>query len=297
MSFICINTTYAQTKKESVVKKETKNLKVLSYNIWNGFDWGKDTDRHKKLIPWINSKKPDVVALQELCGYTKEKLEIDAKNWGHDYSVLLKTDGHSVGITSNKPIVLKGKIRENLWHGMLHVETWGIDFFVVHLSPMDRNFRYKEALIISKKIEQINNNNFIVLGDFNAHSPFDGELDLTFPKLLEEMQKNNLKNKQYDNLLDGQNDYSVMSKFLSIPLIDVIQRFVQPKDRFTFPGKASIGISKTVLEVKENRTRIDFILVSRELAKNCKSAFVFNKEDTTMLSDHFPVMAEFLLFD
>ncbi|MFT6324495.1 MAG: hypothetical protein ACJAWO_002060 [Halieaceae bacterium] len=32
-----------------------------------------------------------------------------------------------------------------------------------------------------------------MFGDFNAHSPFDGELDLTFPKLLERKQKSDLK--------------------------------------------------------------------------------------------------------
>ena len=60
-------------------KVEGKSLKVISYNIWNGFDWGKDTARQEKVINWIDAQKPDVVALQELCAYTKEKLLNDAK--------------------------------------------------------------------------------------------------------------------------------------------------------------------------------------------------------------------------
>lgn len=285
-------TIYSQ---ENQAGKSIQNLKVITYNIWNGFDWGKDEDRHQKYINWINTKKPDVLALQELCGYTQEKLLSDAKQWGHDYAIILKMDGYPVGLTSSKPIKLKEKVREGLWHGMLHVETWGIDFFVVHLSPADRDFRYREANIILDRINDIENENFIVLGDFNAHSPFDGELDLSFPKLLEKRQQSDLKNKKHKNLLDGEHDYSVMSKFLSIPSIDVVQRFVKPQDRFTFPGKALIGTWQTAEEVEANKGRIDFIMTSRSLAKVCAKASVFNGEDTSWLSDHYPVMVEFEL--
>ena len=86
-----------------------------------------------------------------------------------------------------------------------------------------------------------------------------------------------------------------MSKFLSYPLIDVTQRFVKPEERFTFPGKALIGIWYTAEELEQNKRRIDFIMTSRSLAKKCINAKVFNGEDTAMLSDHYPVMAEFEL--
>lgn len=268
-------------------------LKVITYNIWNGHDWGKDVDRHDKMVSWIKSKSPDVMALQELCGYTEEKLASDAKQWGHNYSIILKTDGYPVGLTSSKPIELKEKARDGLWHGTLHATTWNIDFFVVHLSPADRDFRFKEAGIILDKINTISNENHMVLGDFNAHSPFDGELDLTFPKLLERKQQSDLKSEKHLNLLDGQHDYSVISKFLSYPLIDVTQRFVKPQDRFTFPGKALIGIWQTAEEVEQNKGRIDFIMTSRALAKKCINVTVENGDDTAYVSDHYPVIAEF----
>ena len=200
----------------------------MSYNIWNGFDWGKDEERREALTNWINSKEPDIVAFQELCGYTEQKLLEDAKKWGHKYAIILKTGGYPVGLTSSKPIVLKEKVMDDLWHGMLHCKTWGIDVFVVHLSPADRDFRYKEAGIISEKIKAVKNENYVVLGDFNAHSPFDGDVDLNFPKLLEKRQLSDEKNEKHNNLLDGQHDYSVMSTFLSLPLIDVLHRYVIP---------------------------------------------------------------------
>lgn len=275
---------------------ETATLKVLSYNIWNGFDWGKDEDRREKLTNWIHSKKPDVVALQELCAYTEEKLLEDAKKWGHDYAIILKNDGYPVGLTSSKPINLKEKARKNLWHGMLHCETWGIDFFVVHLSPADRDFRYREAQIIKKKVENIKNENYIVLGDFNAHSPFDGDHDLSDNSLLEKVRKSDAQKDNQNNLLDKQFDYSVISSFLSLPLIDVTRRYVGPDNRFTFPARVLIGIWQTAEEIETNKRRIDYIFTSRALAKTCTNAFVFNKEETGLLSDHYPVMAEFRLY-
>jgi endonuclease/exonuclease/phosphatase family metal-dependent hydrolase len=282
-----------QTNKTYI--EETTTLKVLSYNIWNGFDWGKDEERREKLTSWIYSKKPDVVALQELCAYTEEKLLEDAKKWGHDYAIILKNDGYPVGLTSSKPIHLKERARENLWHGMLHCETWGIDFFVVHLSPADRDFRYREAQIIKGKVENIENENYIVLGDFNAHSPFDGDQDLSNTSLLEKIRMSDDKKENQNNLLDRQFDYSVIASFLALPLIDVVRRYVEPEDRFTFPARALIGIWQTAEEIEKNKHRIDYILASRALAKTCTNAFVFNKEETGLLSDHYPVMAEFRL--
>ncbi len=33
-------------------------LKVISYNIWNGFEYGKDSVRREKVIDWIDFKSP-----------------------------------------------------------------------------------------------------------------------------------------------------------------------------------------------------------------------------------------------
>ena len=96
----------------------------------------------------MKAQNPDVVALQELCGYTESRLLEDAKKWGHKYAVILKEDCYPVGLTSSKPIQLREKSRNGLWHGMLHCKTWGVEFFVVHLSPADLAFRIRESEII-----------------------------------------------------------------------------------------------------------------------------------------------------
>ena len=274
---------------------QDKNLKVITYNIWNGFDFRKDIDRKNGVIDWLVDQKPDVLALQELCGYNQETLLEDAKKWGHNHAVILKDNCHSVGLTSVRPIVIKEKVLDGLWHGMLHCETFGIDFFVVHLSPKDRDFRVKESNIIISKIASIENKSFVVLGDFNSHSPFDGDIDLVSPEFLERIRMSDLNNKANNNLLDGEFDYSVMSSFMSYPLIDVTQRFVGSQDRFTFPGEVLLKNYKSKESLEKNRRRIDFIMVSRELAKKCVNSTVHNDKETGLLSDHYPVVAEFKL--
>ncbi|MCL6265742.1 endonuclease/exonuclease/phosphatase family protein [Flagellimonas myxillae] len=264
----------------------------MTYNIWNGFDWGKDTERQTKFIDWIKSKDPDVLALQELCGYTEEKLKADAAKWGHPYSKILKTKGYPVGLTSKKPIVLKERALDSLWHGMLHCKTYGIDFFVVHLSPADANFRLKEAGIISEKIKAAHTDTFMVLGDFNAHSPFDGEALKHNKSLLQKYAKG--ESDKYSNLRLGTFDFAPISTFLGLPSIDLSKNFNDVRDRFTYPSPVLMGsYRENMEEVILTRERIDYILSSPVISKSCIGVTTYNSGETEALSDHFPIMAEF----
>lgn len=276
--------------------KETKTLKVITYNIWNGFDWGKDVDRKEKLVTWVKAQNPDVMALQELCGYTQEQLLIDAKKWGHNYAQILKTTGYSVGITSKKPIEVKGKIMEEMHHGALHCEIGGIDFMVIHFSPFSYKKRHAEAKIILDKLSKLSKdqNKYVVLGDFNALSPFDAHLYKNSATLISSKKESEAKHSHVRNLIDGELEYGVIGSFLGYPLIDVAQKFtLKLDDRISCPTQ--VFETEKGLGRHENSTRIDYILTSPFLAKQCIGSKVLNKEDTYYLSDHYPVIAEFQL--
>jgi len=265
---------------------------VMTYNIWNGFDWGKDKERKANLIEWVKAQNPDVVALQELCGYSEKQLKEDALEWGHQYVQILKTKGYPTALTSNQPIILKERKVKPFWHGLLHCETYGIDFYIVHLSPSDSDFRLKEATLIANRITEDKKDNYIVLGDFNAHSPFDAvwlEDKLNLKKKLLGSGKS-----KYSNLRKGEFDYSVISKFLALPAVDVCLNKVDAKQAFTFPTHALYGkYSFTEESAEKDRERIDYILASPKLAKSCVNVQIFNQEQTHKLSDHYPMMAEF----
>lgn len=51
-------------------------LKVMTYNIWNGFDWGKDTIRKENWARWIRDKNPDVL------GPCRNYADIPKRNYG-----------------------------------------------------------------------------------------------------------------------------------------------------------------------------------------------------------------------
>ena len=156
-------------------QEDISSFRVITYNIWNGFDWGKDTLRHQQFLDWTAFQKPDILALQELCGYTREKLAQDAKTWGHGY--------------------------------------W---------------------------------------------------------------------------------DYTVMSTFFASGLMDVSMPFLQPAERYSFPAPALVNIWQTESEIRRNRQRIDYPLASPLLAKQCIYSRILNGPETGGLSDHYPVVADFI---
>ncbi|MFT7162265.1 MAG: exodeoxyribonuclease-3 [Bacteroidia bacterium] len=272
------------------------SLKVVTYNIWNGFEWGKDDARKDKLTAWVKSQNPDVLALQELCGYTQEKLRADAKKWGHSYAEILKTTGYPVGITSNKPIDLKETILENMHHGALHCKIANIDFFVIHFSPFSYQKRQKETEIILEKLSKLSKDQkmYLVLGDFNAVSPHDADLYKKNEMLLPSLKASKSENSHVRNLLNGELEYGVVGSLLGYPLIDITQKHTSTWDeRVSFPTQ--VFESKKGNGRPPNSKRIDYILASSLLSEKCKTAKVLNQKETYYLSDHYPVVAEFNL--
>jgi len=285
------------------VLAQNDTLKVLSYNIWNGFDWGKDIERRAKMTAWLKGVDADVIGFQELNDFTPEDLKTWANEIGHGYSVLLKENGYPIGITSKEPIHLKTKMQGGLWHGMLHAETYGIDFIVVHLSPHDWKFRRREAEIICDYTEKsiFNNpdNQLMILGDFNSHSPFDAKFDTENPFTLKRSQlSDSLRTIQngpqaYQTLRNGTVDYSVISKFLSLPLIDTVQKRLSDEEKKTSPTPM-VGKDISSSDFEKYKQRIDYILISPNLEPTLLEAKILNQGIPDTLSDHYPVLASFL---
>lgn len=273
-------------------------IKLLSYNIWNGYDFGKDEKRRAELVAWINTENPSIVGLQELVNYTPEKLMEDAKNWGHNHSILLKENGYSVGLTSEYPIELKEKIFDGMHHGALHCKTGGLDIFVIHFSPSSYKKRLEEANIILKKLDKVteHNPNYIVMGDFNAHSPMDA--DLYKNNILLNRLRSFKKNQgQQGNLAYNELDYGVISRFLAYPLVDTCLKFTNGiSERGSFPGRVLAKVnSESEKDLVKRLERIDFIFVSPQLGQKLNHAVVFNKQPNWYLSDHYPVGIELLM--
>lgn len=254
-----------------------QKVRIISYNIFNGFDWGKDKDREERFVSWVKESQPDILALQELCGFTEKKLADLAQQWGHSYVAIVKEDGYPVGITSRRPIEVKAKLLEGVGHGLLHVDTYGLELLVTHLNPHDVLKRRAEAAKITKYIEDQKLTKYIVMGDLNAHSPADADR-------IENSRK------------DSENvDYSVISRFLAVPLVDICRRYVEADSRHTFPTPILMTVSKQESVRKRSSERIDFILLQPDLLEAVSDAFIYNGSDTDYLSDHYPIGVDLVL--
>ena len=144
-------------------------VRILTYNVWYGFT--KKSERKSEWLDYVKSLKPDVVALQELNGYTPEKLARDAKFWGHNYSSLLKEDGFPTGITSRYPISNLKKETDGYHHGMLSCKTRGIQIYNIHFHPGHWEIRHREVDLLLKTLSSLGSDEPVLLvGDFNTFS-------------------------------------------------------------------------------------------------------------------------------
>ncbi|WP_278935132.1 endonuclease/exonuclease/phosphatase family protein, partial [Parabacteroides johnsonii] len=255
-----------------------EKLRVISYNIWNGFEH--DASRRANFINWIKGQQPDILAMTELVGFTEKDLGQLASEYGHKYYAIVKEEGYPVGITSNEPITVVKKQMEGFWHGMLHVKTHGLDMIVTHLSPHDWKFRLKEAQMLTSYIQDNQLDNCMVMGDFNAYSPFDADWVETHAQLIENMQKWDAEQEAYRNMRDGRFDYSVLSKFLSIGLTDICRLYVPADKRTTFPAAFLYGWQHGDTRLHGIGERLDYILVSPSLVSRCLDARIHNGIET-----------------
>ena len=267
-----------------------EKLRVISYNIWNGFEH--DASRRANFINWIKGQQPDILAMTELVVFTEKDLGQLASEYGHKYYAIVKEEGYPVGITSNEPITVVKKQVEGFWHGMLHVKTHGLDMIVTHLSPHDWKFRLKEAQMLTSYIQDNQLDNCMVMGDFNAYSPFDADWVETHAQLIENMQKWDAEQKAYRNMRDGRFDYSVLSKFLSIGLTDICRLYVPADKRTTFPAAFLYGWQHGDTRLHGIGERLDYILVSPSLVSRCLDARIHNGIETEGISDHYPVSVD-----
>ena len=270
LCFSCANSIGAVTQ---------PRLRVISLNVYVGFH--QDEKRHANALKWVAEQNPDVVALQELNGYTIERLQKDARSWGHSYVQLCEVKtGFHLGLTSRKPIKNVHLItKDGIWHGIIHGETFGVDFFVLHLAPKDEGFRLAETKIVWREIMNIQSDDrpSVLLGDFNSACRFDLVKDV----YLQHASKEEPKVRKHLG-------FALMDQYLSEGLVDLVHQE---------GGPATVKQASYPSLLKLNGTpwycRIDFILASSSLAKKCRMARVVKDLETGQLSDHYPVMADF----
>lgn len=240
-------------------------VKIISYNIMEGFGRGEDKDRMARFTAWVKEQSPDVLALNELCGFTEAKLKALAASYGHPYVAIVKEKGYPVGLTSKTPLKVIDRKLEGYGHGLLHCKVLDMDFLVTHLNPSDRLKRKQEADNIVNYIHKNQLTNCLLMGDMNAHSPFDASWES-----------------------EHSEDYAVISTFMAASLHDICYKFTPDNQRYSFPTRI-LASSPKGEALRRQQERIDFIFVTNDLNSKCVDAEIYNGPDTDYLSDHYPI--------
>ena len=267
--------------------QDNKNIRILTYNIWYGFK--KKPDRKKEWIDYIKSLNSDIIALQELNGFTEEVLAKNAKSWGHPHTALLKEDGFPTGITSKYPIKNLEKITEGYHHGMLSCKTGGLQIYVIHLHPGHWEIRHREVdLLLETLMNHKPGEPILLVGDFNTFSIHDKKYYDQTPDIIPFFRRLDQRWKSNRNLRDDQLDYTHLNKFENAGYIDLI---AERRANFmgTFPTKLRLD------EDNGPDRRLDYFFANKELSIRCKLAKYLVNPKTDLLSDHYPAIAEFSL--
>lgn len=260
-------------------------IKIISYNIWNGFEG--DSLRRAYFVEWTKNQSADLVILTELVSFKEKDLVTLGKVCGYPHTALLKEEGYPVGVLSRQLVKTISKQVDGFWHGMMHVQTQGIDVIATHLSPFEWSYRLDEATKIVDYIHKQNLKDYLVAGDLNAHSPLDADEIMTHDSLLVNMQRWDASQKKYRNLRNGRFDFSVIAKFLSVGMEDALGRLIRPAEkRMTYPAAFLYNWKIDDKRLPLRRERLDYILLSPSLMERCIRADVYPVEG---VSDHYPV--------
>lgn len=289
-------------------------LRMISYNVKDGFTKSDDKknsiddkQRRVAVAEWLRAQQPDIVAFQELNDYTEERLKQEAATWDHPHVALLKSKGYPTGLTSRFPISKVQRVVGNgLWHGFLKGETAGIVFYVTHQAPFHWETRLHEATTVLQGVPAKEGDKEVVgalreigksrpvmiVGDFNAFSPLDRQYyeDIRLKKTL---SRENRNMRETSLAPDGDFDYSVMAKFNDAGLIDLVrQKNRNVADITSFPTLL-VQQELTPAQAERQRFRIDYAMVSADLAERCVKATVIKEAEMDMMSDHYPLLIEF----
>ncbi|MFN5534366.1 MAG: SMP-30/gluconolactonase/LRE family protein [Planctomyces sp.] len=265
-----------------------ETLTVITHNVWYGFT-KKGEPRHGEWLRWMAAQAPDVVSLQELNGYTAERLASDARAWGHAHSVLLKQDGFPTGITSRYPISDVRILRDGFHHGLLRCRIQGLWFYVIHFHPSNFERRIAEAGLLAADVASLPEADprILLAGDFNGFSPADRSHYDSDARLVPFFQQLDARNPGAKNLNNGRMDYGGIEAILQQGYVDVLAASRWSSETFA-------GSFPTPLVSDEDHgtdRRLDYLFASANLAGSVESPVILRDSVTARLSDHYPVRA------
>ncbi len=251
------------------------NLRIMSYNIFYGFrNLGSNKD---DFFNWVKSiYDPDIFFFQEIYDWSDAYFQQFAKSYGHSYTVSLRQRGFSSGISSKKPItnIRKVEMPKILHHGYIYAETYGLNLFVIHLTPYEVNDagniykidRNNEIRIILNDASAYKDKPAIISGDFNAFN-------------------------ERDNTVYG-SGYKYAGKDFTTTNLCIENGFYDSYSILHSRYKNSVPVN-TIINETQPGYRVDYIMVNEPLKAKSIFSDIIQSRFTDRASDHYPLIYTF----
>jgi exodeoxyribonuclease-3 len=265
---------------------QNKRLRVITYNILQGMKL--DTSAGKPdFVNWLKQMDPDVLAMQEVSGFTQASLEKLAQSYGHPYAVLLiEGEKYPVALTSKYPIVNVQRVSDNMDRGFIMARIKGLNVVCLHFTPFDYRKRAQEVDLLLAHIDaQPVKQKWMIMGDFNTVSPADSAM-YSDGRMVANYEAYEKKYPPIQKLCNGKLDYTVIEKIVASGFTDALKTTTPEFVKTVHPKRFE---PKTGADVP---SRIDFIFVSKDLVKKIAAARVLVDDFTNNYSDHYPVLME-----
>jgi exodeoxyribonuclease-3 len=265
---------------------QNKRLRVITYNILEGMKL--DTSAGKpNFVNWVKQMGPDVLAMQEVTGFTQASLEKLAQSYGHPYAVLLiEGEKYPVALTSRYPIVNVQKVSDNMDRGFIMARIKDLNVVCLHFTPFDYRKRAQEVDLLLAHIDaQLPKQRWMIMGDFNTVSPADSAM-YSDGRMAANYEAYEKKYPPIQKLSNGKLDYTVIEKIMASGFTDALKTTTPEFVKTVHPKRFE---PKTGTDVP---SRIDFIFVSKDLVKKIAAARVLVDDFTDNYSDHYPVLME-----
>lgn len=255
-------------------------MKAVYLNVLSGC---REPERFERLVSFLRKQNPDIVGLSELNGWNNNnfsRLRRFKSETGFRYHVFCRSrHGYHIGLFSKKLMDRVVVLNAGFWHGAIIARVaaggGGYSFAVTHLSPKSENWRVREARLLSKALRK--RGKAVLMGDLNALSPSDvkdGGL------LLNRFRKAGIK-----KFGTGMLRVETVPLLLKGGFVDTLRLFSKGP-AYSVPTPNNKDFDHAV------RARLDYIFVSKGLAKDVRKAGIVKTAVTARLSDHYPVFAE-----
>jgi exodeoxyribonuclease-3 len=245
-------------------------MRLITWNILAGGE-----DRWPEIAAVLRRERPDLVALQELRGFGRARLDRLAGDLGMTGHLAPSAFGQPVAVLCRLPSDRRRSVSWRLHHAAAVVTVGELTLVSTHLNPFRPERRRREATWLAARFHAASR--WVLLaGDLNGLDPY-GDHAAELAGLSPRYRRRHLAG-------DGTVDTRGLAAFERGGLTDLWRR-------------AGLGDGRTVptgLAGGEfGAMRLDYVLGNPAVAGRVRELRVLRDAETEYASDHYPLLAEF----